>query len=69
MDDNENTEGADGFVPYDHLTSRTRLLDTISLLVEDTEESETLRATGTTSADQGANLGWAQRVLNWFRGD
>ncbi len=69
MDNNGKLEGADSFVTYDHLTSKTRLLDTISLLVEDTEESETLRATGTTSADQGANTGWAQRVLSWFRGD
>jgi hypothetical protein len=68
MDNNGKLEGADSFVPYDHLTSKTRLLDTISLLVDDTEESETPRATGTTSADQGANTGWAQRVLSWFRG-
>ena len=69
MDDNGKIEGADGFVPYDHLTSKTRLLDTISLLVEDTEDSETLRATGPRKADPVTNIGWAQRVLSWFRGN
>jgi len=69
MDDNGKIEGADRFVPYDHLTSKTRLLQTISLLVEDTEDSETLCAAAPTSASQGAKTGWAQRVLSWFRGN
>ncbi len=69
MDDNGKIEGADRFVPYDHLTSKTRLLQTIPLFVEDTEASETLRDTDPTSADQGAKTGWAQRVLSWFRGN
>ena len=63
MNDKDDKDDKDEFVPYDHLTSKTRLLKSISELEQDTEEPETVEAT----SEAKARVSWTQRLLGWFR--
>lgn len=61
MGDKDESGTKDEFVPYDDLTSKTRLLKSISDLEPGTEEPETVEATPET------RVSWTKRVLSWFR--
>ena len=63
MGDKDKVDITDTFVPYDLLTSKTRLLETISELEQDTEGSEASAATSATKT----HASWMQRLLRWFR--
>ena len=71
MDDQKRMDGVDTFVPYDHLTSKTRLLKSISELERDNEDPESSEATSgiKTFPFVETRISWAQRVLGWFRGN
>ena len=69
IDVTDTLDGIDAFVPYDHLTSKTRLLQTISTLVEDAEDPVSFGATSRIEIVPSVktNVSWQRRVLNWFR--
>ena len=82
MDGEDKVSDTGAYVPYDHVTSKTRLLNTLggALGEEDgttvtkvLEAQATLREmTGNNPLEQlhqpeAAQVGWAQRVLAWFR--
>ncbi len=63
MDDKDRLDLTDSFVRYDYLTTTVELLETLSRLERDIEESETFGATSATNT----RVNWTQRVLGWFR--
>ena len=64
MEDKDKLDINDTFVPYDHATSTTKLLKSLSALLErDTEDPEPSGATSATKT----RVSWMQRVLSWFR--
>ena len=82
MDGEDKVSETGTFVPYDHVTSKTRLLNTLggSLGEEDgtsatkvLEVQATLREMSENSPlehphqPEAAQVSWTQRVLAWFR--
>ena len=76
MDDKEKTEATDTFVPDFYLTRKAELLETITQIQRGIEEPETLamleeyiegESPTVRHHYQPPRVGWAQRVLNWFR--
>ena len=63
MSDKDDSGIEGDFVPYDHLTSKTRLLKSIAELEQGTEEPEPVEAAFETKAC----VSWIQHVSNWFR--
>jgi hypothetical protein len=82
MDDEDKISVTGTFVPYDHVTSKTRLLNTLGGLLDDNdgtttssvlEAQATLREIAEDSAlehrdqPETTRLSWMQRLLGWFR--
>ncbi len=82
MDDKDKANGTDTFVPYDHITSRTKLLKSLRGLLgsEDAtsaiqvrearaELEEIIEGESATAEHryQPLRVSWMQRVLNWFK--
>ncbi len=65
MDDKDKSGAAETDVPYDHITSRTRLLETISQQVRDTEDAVGFVASPAIKTKTPAI--WTQRVFSWFK--
>ena len=65
MDDRNRLDITDSFVRYDYLTSTVELIETLSRIERDIEESETSGATSATKT----RVSWTQRVLGWLRRD
>ena len=69
MDDKEDKDKLDvtnTFVPYDHHTSRTRLLKSLSaLLARDAEDPEL--SGGSSGTKTNPVVSWTRRVASWFR--
>ena len=59
----------DEFVPFDHLTSKTRLLKSISELERDADEPETSepRSGNESDALEKTSVDWKKRVLGWLK--
>ncbi len=73
MDDKDKLDRTDTFVPYDHLTSKTKLLKSLSALLERDIEApnEPVRIPSRTETNPVVQprVGWTRRVLGWFRRD
>jgi hypothetical protein len=63
MDDKDRLDLTDSFVRYDYLTSTVELIETLSRIERDIEESETSGATSATMT----RVSWMRRVLGRFR--
>ena len=69
INDKDDKDDKDEFVPYDHLSSKTRLLKSISELERDADEPETSepRSGNESVALEKTSIDWKKRVLGWFR--
>jgi len=67
MGDKDIANGTDTFVPYDHITSRTRLLETISQQVRDADEPASSGPTPGLTINSLIKTSWKARVLSYFR--
>jgi len=82
MDDEDTISETGTFVPYDHVTSKTRLLNSLGGLLDENdgtttskvlEAQATLREMTEDSAlehrdqPEATRLSWMQRLLGWFR--
>ena len=69
MHDKERHSETETFVPYDHLTSKTEPLDTISQIRRRAEDPEAFGATTAIRIYRFFKLrvSWTQRVLSWFK--
>ncbi len=63
MDDKDKIGGTETFVPYDHITSRTRLLESISRQVQNNDDAEIL----VTAPVIETRVSWTQRLIRWLR--
>ena len=59
-----NVDETGTFVPYDHLTSRTDLLETTGWLVRETKDPAFFE----TTSKRKARVSWVKRVLGRFTG-
>ncbi len=65
MEDKDKLDITNTFVPYDNLTSRTRLLRSLSaLLTRETDDSE--NSGGTTETKTTPAASWTRRIASWF---
>ena len=82
MDDEDKSSVTGTFVPYDHVTSKTRLLNTLGGLLDEndgTTASKVLEAQATLreiaedsplehrDPPEATRLSWTQRLLGWFK--
>ena len=82
MDDQDKVDVTDTFVPYEDLTSETKLLKALAKLLGQEGTTNTLKVLkaramleeiteGTTVQHRyqpkAARVSWTQRVLSWFR--
>ena len=69
MHDKDRHSETETFVPYDHLTSKTEPLDTISRIRRRAEDPEAFGATTAIRICRFFKLrvSWTQRVLSWFK--
>ncbi len=82
MDGEDKVSNTGAFVPYDHVTSKTRLLNTLggvlgeedgTTVTKVLEAQATLREITENSPleqlqqPEATQVGWAQRILAWFR--
>ena len=63
--DTVNVDETGTFVPYDHLTSRTDLLETTGWLVRETKDPKFFE----TTSKRKARVSWVKRVLSRFTGN
>jgi len=65
MEDKDKLDITNTFVPYDNLTSRTRLLKSLSaLLTREADDSENSGETTETKTTPVAS--WTRRLASWF---
>ena len=72
MDEKDKLDVTDTFVPYDQLTSRTRLLKSLAALLErDTKDTKPVGARPGTATNPVVKprISWTRRVLSWFEKD
>ena len=82
MDDDDKISETGTFVPYDHVTSKTKLLRTLGGILDENDGTTTSRVLEAQAAlremtedsaleqsDQleASRLSWTQRLLGWFR--
>ena len=66
MEDKDKLDITNTFVPYDNLTSRTRLLRSLSALLAREAESPD-RSGETTVTKTTPAVSWTRRIASWFR--
>ncbi len=65
MEDKDKLDITNTFVPYDNLTSRTRLLKSLSaLLTREADDSDNSGKTTETKTTPVAS--WTRRLASWF---
>ena len=72
MDDKDKLDVTDTFVPYDQHTSRTKMLQSLSTLLQrDTGDSEPVGARPGTATNPAVKprVSWTRRILSWFERD
>ncbi len=82
MDDDDKDSATDTFVPYDHVTSKTRLLNTLGAVLGEeggTTVSKVLEAQATLreiaegspperrDQSEATRSGWKQRLFGWLK--
>ncbi len=66
MEDKDKLDVTNTFVPYDSLTSRTRLLKALSALLA--REAESPDPSGETTETKTTPVAsWTRRLASWFR--
>ncbi len=65
MEDKDKLDTTNTFVPYDNLTSRTRLLRSLSALLAREAESPDLSGETTVTKTTQA-VSWTLRIASWF---
>jgi hypothetical protein len=72
MDEKDKLDVTDTFVPYDQHTSRTKMLQSLStVLQEDAGDSESVKERPGTARNPAVKprVSWTRRVLSWFERD
>ncbi len=72
MDDKDKLDVTDTFVPYDQHTSRTKMLQSLSTLLQrDAGGSEPVQERPGTATNPVAKprVSWTRRILSWFEKD
>ena len=72
MDEKDKLDVTDTFVPYDQHTSRTKMLQSLStVLQEDAGDSQSVKERPGTATNPVVKprISWMRRVLSWFERD
>ena len=72
MDEKDKLDVTDTFVPYDQHTSRTKMLQSLStVLQEDAGDSQSVKERPGTVTNPAVKprVSWTRRVLSWFEKD
>ncbi len=72
MDEKDKLDVTDTFVPYDQHTSRTKMLQSLSALLQrDTKDPEPVQERPGTATNPAVKprVSWTRRVLSWFEKD